>query len=34
MSLDLPAFARSEEHQALRESVRALADDKAPSNVT
>src|SRR6201998_2275002 len=28
MSLDFPAFALSEEHQALRESVRALADDK------
>jgi alkylation response protein AidB-like acyl-CoA dehydrogenase len=28
MSSDFPAFALSEEHQALRESVRALADDK------
>ena len=28
MSPDFPAFALSEEHQALRESVRALADDK------
>ncbi len=28
MSLDFPAFALSEEHEALRESVRALADDK------
>src|ERR1700728_914709 len=28
MSLDCPAFALSEEHEALRESVRALADDK------
>src|SRR3974390_1633451 len=28
MSLDFPPFALSEEHQALRESVRALADDK------
>jgi alkylation response protein AidB-like acyl-CoA dehydrogenase len=28
MSLDFPAFALSEEHQALREAVRALADDK------
>src|SRR5216683_641584 len=28
MSLDYPAFALSDEHQALRESVRALADDK------
>ena len=28
MSVDFPAFALSEEHQALRESVRALADDK------
>ena len=28
MSLDYPAFALSEEHEALRESVRALADDK------
>src|SRR5487761_870326 len=28
MSLDFPAFALPEEHEALRESVRALADDK------
>jgi alkylation response protein AidB-like acyl-CoA dehydrogenase len=28
MSIDFPAFSLSEEHQALRESVRALADDK------
>src|SRR5262252_7233458 len=28
MSDDFPAFALSEEHEALRESVRALADDK------
>src|ERR1700689_1397377 len=28
MSLDCPAFALSEEHEALREAVRALADDK------
>src|SRR3984893_7191021 len=28
MSLDFPAFALSEEHEALRESVRALAEDK------
>jgi alkylation response protein AidB-like acyl-CoA dehydrogenase len=28
MSGDFPAFALSEEHEALRESVRALADDK------
>jgi alkylation response protein AidB-like acyl-CoA dehydrogenase len=28
MSLDFPAFALSDEHEALRESVRALADDK------
>jgi alkylation response protein AidB-like acyl-CoA dehydrogenase len=28
MSLDSPPFALSEEHEALRESVRALADDK------
>src|SRR5262249_13700084 len=28
MSLDYPAFTLSEEHEALRESVRALADDK------
>ena len=28
MSLDFPAFALSEEHEALREAVRALADDK------
>jgi alkylation response protein AidB-like acyl-CoA dehydrogenase len=28
MSLDFPAFALSSEHEALRESVRALADDK------
>jgi alkylation response protein AidB-like acyl-CoA dehydrogenase len=28
MSLDFPAFALSEEHQALREAARALADDK------
>src|SRR6201998_2500808 len=28
MSPDFPAFALSEEHEALRESVRALADDK------
>ncbi len=28
MSSDFPAFALSPEHQALRESVRALADDK------
>ena len=26
--MDFPAFELSEEHQALRESVRALADDK------
>jgi alkylation response protein AidB-like acyl-CoA dehydrogenase len=28
MSLDFPAFALTEEHQALREAARALADDK------
>ena len=28
MSVDFPAFALSEEHDALREAVRALADDK------
>jgi len=28
MSDDFPAFALSEEHEALRESVRTLADDK------
>jgi len=28
MSQDYPAFALSEEHEALREAVRALADDK------
>ena len=28
MSDDFPAFALTEEHEALRESVRALADDK------
>jgi alkylation response protein AidB-like acyl-CoA dehydrogenase len=28
MSLDFPAFALSAEHEALRESVRALAEDK------
>jgi alkylation response protein AidB-like acyl-CoA dehydrogenase len=28
MSQDFPAFALTEEHEALRESVRALADDK------
>src|SRR5262252_1964325 len=28
MSDDFPAFALSQEHEALRESVRALADDK------
>jgi alkylation response protein AidB-like acyl-CoA dehydrogenase len=28
MSLDFPAFALSEEHEALRAAVRALADDK------
>jgi alkylation response protein AidB-like acyl-CoA dehydrogenase len=28
MSQDFPAFALSEEHEALREAVRALADDK------
>jgi alkylation response protein AidB-like acyl-CoA dehydrogenase len=28
MSLDSPAFALSEEHEALRDAVRALADDK------
>jgi alkylation response protein AidB-like acyl-CoA dehydrogenase len=28
MSPDFPAFALSDEHEALRESVRALADDK------
>ena len=28
MSVDFPPFALSEEHEALRESVRALADDK------
>jgi alkylation response protein AidB-like acyl-CoA dehydrogenase len=28
MSFDFPAFTLSEEHQALRESARALADDK------
>src|SRR4030081_1978625 len=28
MSDDFPAFALSEEHDALREAVRALADDK------
>src|SRR5215469_2535184 len=28
MSIDFPAFALSPEHEALRESVRALADEK------
>ena len=28
MSLDFPAFALSAEHDMLRESVRALADEK------
>jgi alkylation response protein AidB-like acyl-CoA dehydrogenase len=28
MSIDFPAFALTEEHEALRESVRQLADDK------
>jgi alkylation response protein AidB-like acyl-CoA dehydrogenase len=28
MSTDFPAFALSEEHQVLRETVRALAEDK------
>jgi alkylation response protein AidB-like acyl-CoA dehydrogenase len=28
VSLDFPAFALSAEHDALRESVRALADEK------
>ena len=28
MSLDFPAFALSEEHRALREAARAVADDK------
>ena len=28
MSHDFPAFALSEEHDALRESVRALAEEK------
>ena len=28
MSLDFPAFALSQEHEALREAVRALAEDK------
>jgi len=28
MSDEFPAFALSEEHEALREAVRALADDK------
>ena len=28
MSLEFPAFALPEEHVALRESVRALAEDK------
>ena len=28
MSADFPAFALTEEHQALREAVRELADDK------
>ena len=28
MSDDFPAFALTEEHEALREAVRALADDK------
>jgi alkylation response protein AidB-like acyl-CoA dehydrogenase len=28
MSLDFPPFALTEEHQALRAAVRALADDK------
>src|SRR5579863_10257558 len=28
MSLDFPPFALSEEHEPLREAVRALADDK------
>src|SRR5712675_3530344 len=28
MSDDFPAYALSEEHEALREAVRALADDK------
>jgi hypothetical protein len=28
MSHDFPAFALSEEHEAFRKSVRALADDQ------
>jgi alkylation response protein AidB-like acyl-CoA dehydrogenase len=32
MSLDFPAFALSPEHEALRESVRALADEKIAPN--
>ena len=28
MSHDFPAFALSDEHEALRESVRALAEEK------
>jgi alkylation response protein AidB-like acyl-CoA dehydrogenase len=32
MSLDFPAFALSPEHDALRESVRALADEKIAPN--
>lgn len=28
MTLDFPAFALSDEHRALRDSVRALAEDK------
>ena len=33
MSLDFPAFALSDEHRALRESVRALAEDKIAAEV-
>jgi alkylation response protein AidB-like acyl-CoA dehydrogenase len=32
MSLDFPAFALTPEHEALRESVRALADEKIAPN--
>jgi len=32
MSLDFPAFALAPEHEALRESVRALADEKIAPN--
>jgi alkylation response protein AidB-like acyl-CoA dehydrogenase len=32
MSLDFPAFALPPEHDALRECVRALADDKIAPN--